>query len=241
MPGSFQAVVNCSFSPIASIPIGNGITTFRVLELVVGSSDPERVSLAKDRMLMILAPQVMENPLQFHTVTSSSTTVRAIIDQLSEVGFDMLIYSFGSGMNMESDNITYIQQIAADVAYARQKDIEIGSYDLISWDRIVKSEWMAIKSGKKKGACFASGWYDYLLSRITRVIDQTSMTVIVTDGPYPGYPCSSTNHSHHRSQFDSTYMQTLLQGDFYKILRKRGVYISQPDGYFYQGANRKSR
>lgn len=46
--------------------------------------------------------------------------------------------------------------------------IEVGGYDLIAWTRRVTEYWAALdKSGKDTGsACFASGWYDYLLSKV---------------------------------------------------------------------------
>ena len=34
------------------------------------------------------------------------------------------------------------------------------------------------------------------------------------------------------------YQQNLLQGRYFTILRQRGVYINQPDNYFYQGGSK---
>ncbi len=59
-------------------------------------------------------------------LSQNSSSVRAAIDQMAEVGFEMLIYSFGSGFNLESENETYLHQIAADIAYAKSKGIEVG-------------------------------------------------------------------------------------------------------------------
>jgi len=42
-----------------------------------------------------------------------------------EVGFEMIIFSFGSGFNLESNNATYIESIAADVAYAHKNNIQV--------------------------------------------------------------------------------------------------------------------
>ncbi len=44
---------------------------------------------------------------------------------MAEVGFEMMIYSFWSGFNMESDNQTYVHGIADDIAYAHSKGIEV--------------------------------------------------------------------------------------------------------------------
>ena len=34
------------------------------------------------------------------------------------------------------------------------------------------------------------------------------------------------------------YQQNLLQGRYFTSLRQRGVYINQPDNYFYQGGSK---
>ena len=44
---------------------------------------------------------------------------------MAEVGFEMMIYSFGSGFSIETSNETDIQRIADDIAYARSKGIEV--------------------------------------------------------------------------------------------------------------------
>jgi hypothetical protein len=69
-------------------------------------------------------------------------------------------------------------------------------------------------------------------------MDETGLSMVETDGPYPGYPCSSSNHSHHHGLDDSVYWQLKLQSIFYRILREREVYINQPDDYFYQGGSK---
>jgi hypothetical protein len=94
-------------------------------------------------------------------------------------------------------------------------------------------------TGKPRdSACFASGWYDYLLNRTLTFMDRTNLSMVESDGPYPGYPCASRSHSHHRNTDDSVYHQSILQGNYFKILRERSVYINQPDYYFYQGGSK---
>jgi hypothetical protein len=62
---------------------------------VIGSSDPERIGLSKRRLTRLLAPQVQESPIYFHMTDSSSAAFRQTVDQLVEVGFEMIMYSFG--------------------------------------------------------------------------------------------------------------------------------------------------
>merc|ERR1719369_129615 len=87
-------------------------------------------------------------------------------------------------------------------------------------------------------ACFASGWHDYLLNRTFEFINHTGLSMLETDGPYGGYLCNSTNHTHHKDVGDSVDQQNLLQGEFFKKLRNQGIYINQPDNYFYQGGSK---
>ena len=235
MPGSFQPAVNCTYPQAGLVPLSKGFDSFRVHELVIGSSDPERFGLAKRRKMRLLAPHTQENPIFFHMVNGNSAAVRGVIDQMADVGFEMMIYSFGSGFDMESKDPNYLSSIAADIAYANSKGIEVGGYDLIVWTRGVAQEWQDIGGD---GACIASGWYDYLLTRVVAFMDYTGLSMVETDGPYPGYPCRSTNHSHHTGNDDSVYWQLKLQSEFFKILREREVYINQPDDYFYQGGSK---
>lgn len=59
---------------------------------VVGTRDPERLGLSRRRMMRLLAPQTQENPIYFHTTSSESGDFRRAVDQLAEVGFEMILY-----------------------------------------------------------------------------------------------------------------------------------------------------
>ena len=80
--------------------------------------------------------------------------------------------------------------------------------------------------------CFPDSTVFFLLR------NEANLTAIETDGPYPGYSCASSNHAYHQNGLDSTYHQTRLQSQFYIELHKMGMYINQPDDYFYFGANK---
>lgn len=102
--------------------------TYHVLELVTDSSDLERVALSRHRMTRLLAPQTQENPIFFHGTDSSSAGFKNSIDQMAIVGFEMYIFSFGSGFNLEDLSQSNLDAIAADVQYAKSKGIEVGGY-----------------------------------------------------------------------------------------------------------------
>lgn len=62
--------------------------------------------------------------------------------------------------------------------------------------------------------------------------------MVEVDGPYGGYACASKEHKHHAGEADSVYRQQALQGKFFNILQSRGIYINQPDYFFYQGGSK---
>ena len=234
--GSFQPVLKCGYDKNFTLDLVNRevFETYRVHEILVGSTDPERVGLSLKRLKRLLAPQSQENPIYFHMTNGSSEAFRGVVDQLSEVGFEMIFYSFGSGFDLEQTNLT---GLASDIAYANSKGLEVGGYDLIAWTRRTEDKWMAI-TNETFGTCMASGWYDYLLDKVKRIRNVANLTAIETDGPYPGYQCQSTLHKYHKNVQDSTFQQSRLQAQFYIELHALGMYINQPDDYFFFGANK---
>ena len=106
-----QLAVNCTYPGTGRVMLSDGFESFRVHELVVGSSDLERFNLALKRKMRLLAPHTQENPIFFHMISQNTTLVRDVLDQMEEVGFEMLIYSFGSGFDLESNNETYLEQV----------------------------------------------------------------------------------------------------------------------------------
>eukprot|EP01061_Rhynchopus_euleeides_P012170 TRINITY_DN21794_c0_g1_i1.p1 TRINITY_DN21794_c0_g1~~TRINITY_DN21794_c0_g1_i1.p1 ORF type:complete len:724 (+),score=276.15 TRINITY_DN21794_c0_g1_i1:54-2225(+) len=238
--GAVEPLLNCSYTlgPGAVVSPQETFESFQVLALIADSAELERHTLSRHRMTQMLAPHTTENPVFFHGTNSSAAGVRAAIDQMAEVGFELFIFSFGSGFNLESDDPKYLAEIKSLVDYAKAKGIEVGGYDLICLDRgnSIKAEWRAI--GNEGNACFASGFYDYLHERISSFVDSTGLAFLETDGPYGGGSCSSTSHEHHHNEEDSVYRQTQLQNTFYHEMRAQNVYINQPDNYFFQGGNR---
>ena len=100
--------------------------TYKVLELVTDSNDRERVAMSRHRMVRLLAPQTQENPIFFHGTNTSDAGFRAAVDQMEEVGYELFIFSFGSGFNMEDIRDEALERMAANVAYAKKKGIEVG-------------------------------------------------------------------------------------------------------------------
>ena len=120
--GSFQPLLEVGYNSEFELPMRSGdvLDTFKVLEVLVGSSDPERRGLSLKRLKRLLAPQSQENPIYFHMTNGTSEAFRGMVDQLVEVGFEMIFYSFGSGFNPESENILKYKE---DFEYANSKGL----------------------------------------------------------------------------------------------------------------------
>lgn len=185
----------------------------------------ERKGLARRKLLRLLAPQTQESPVFFHLTSSDQTVFDSAIEQMSATGFDMVIFSFGSGFNLESKDPHYFAQVKANVAKAKSKGIEVGAYDLIGWSRnsngAVPGSMALAPDGHtfSAGACWASSWRDFLTERVNAMGNFTGLSMIETDGPYGGYSCSNSSHIHHHGEGDSVYMQVRGQGNFYRELR----------------------
>ena len=134
--GADEPILICSYTTgpgvlMANITTGNSLyvtqfSSFKVVELVADTDDRERVALSRHRLTRLLNPQTQESPIFFHATDVSANGFKNAIDQMATVGFEMLIYSFGSGFNLESSSDTYLQQIKANVDYAKSKGIEVG-------------------------------------------------------------------------------------------------------------------
>ena len=134
--GANEGILVCSYYEGGPSVVLTNITTdtrymsqfdsFKVIELVTDTDDRERVGLSRHRLTRLLAPQTQENPIFFHATNTTPDGFRAIVDQMSEVGFEMYIYSFGSGFYMENTDPKYLNIIKSNVQYAHSKGIEVG-------------------------------------------------------------------------------------------------------------------
>ena len=152
----------------------------------------------------------------------------------------MIIMSFGSGLDMESKDPKYIQQVADSVSYAHSKNISIGGYNLMSSSRTVAPGGNCLgPDGKPDGAaCLASDWSDDYFATIKNFITKTNFDMIETDGPYEGAKCSATTHKYHRGEADSVWTQYERNMQFYAWARERGMYIHAPDPFYMRGINK---
>jgi len=208
--------------------------------LLHDSDDSERQGLAVRKMYRTLAPQITENPIFMHLTDSTPLGIQNAVDQCAEVGFEMIMLSFGSGLNMESKDPVYIASVKKSVDYAHSKGIEIGGYNLMASSRIVGGGGECLNANGQSGgsACLASEWSDDYFDTIKHFITVTGFDTIETDGPYEGDVCYNASHAHHNSAGDSHWRQYERNMDFYAWCKQRGIYIHSPDPFYMRGINK---
>jgi hypothetical protein len=231
--------------PDAVVQAGEAFETFRTYELVFDSTDRERNGLARRRMYRTIAPWVTENPILMHLKSTDPEVVRTAIDQCAEVGFEMVILSFGSGLDMEDESPSNIAKFKGLADYAHAKGIELGGYSLLASRRINDAEDVINpETGKTGGAifgdspCLGSRWGQGYFRKVRHFLEKTGFDLLEHDGSYPGDLCASTRHPGHRGLEDSQWTQWKMITGFYKWCRGRGIYLNVPDWYFLSGSNK---
>ncbi len=232
--------------PEQVIGAGQGFESFRTWELFYDSHEKERKSLSLRRMYRTIAPWVTENPILMHVRKADSSSVKLAIDQCAEVGFEMVIMTFGSGFNMESGDRAYYQQMKNFADYAHSKGIALGGYSLLASRSISeKDDVINPKTGKPGGfavfdysPCLESAWGKEYFRKIYELYDASGLDIIEHDGSYPGDVCASTTHPGHKNLYDSQWNQRKTITDLYKWCRAKGIYLNVPDNYFLNGSSK---
>ncbi len=239
--------VSPDIGPAQSVRPGRTFRSFTVFEMPFDSYDRERKGLFTRHFRSTIAPWVTQNPIFLHLTSIDPATVRNAVDQCVETGYEMIIISFGSGLNMEDISENNIQRYKELVDYAHSKGIEMGCYSLLA-SRSVSPEVDVInaKTGKPGGAtfgscpCLCSDWGEEYFQKLTTFLERTGMSCLEHDGSYPGDRCASTTHSHHKGLNDSQWNQFHRIADFYHHLSSRGVYMNVPDFYVMNGSTKSS-
>ncbi|WP_341835284.1 alpha-galactosidase [Chitinophaga pollutisoli] len=224
---------------------GEKMTSPATWELLMDSYDRERRGLAVRKMYRTIAPWTTSNPIFMHLVSKNDQQVTDAIDQCAATGYEALILSFGSHVNMEDTSAANITRWKSLSDYAHGKGILIGGYSLFSSRRISdKDDVINPATGKPGGAffgnapCFGSEWGLAYRDKIKYFIYQTGFDIWENDGPYPGDVCASTTHPGHKDAHDSQWRQMEIQKELYRDLNEHGVYINAPDWYFLDGTHK---
>jgi hypothetical protein len=193
-------------------------------------------------MYKVVAPWSQENPVMVHLIANDPRAIRRIVDQAADVGVEMIILSFGSGMNLESPDPKY-QAVYKEVAdYAKAKGIVIGGYSLLA------SRGAADPKDNCRGPgnrirygvmpCLGSKWGQNYLAQIKSFFTNTGFAVFENDGSYPGDTCAATDHPGHHDLDDSQWVQLHAIADLYQWCCGHGVYVNVPDWYFLNGSTK---
>ena len=190
--------------PAVQIAPGETFESFRVFELVHDSTDRERRGLAVRRAYRALAPWVQENPVLMHVRSAKPEAVKLAVDQCAEVGFEMVILTFGSGFDIENESPANLAQLKELAGYARARGIALGGYSLLASRSIdAANDVINPKTGTTGGArfgnspCLCSRWGLDYFRKLRQFFEQTGCGVLEHDGSYPGDVCASTNHPGH--------------------------------------------
>ena len=234
--------VSPEIGPAQQLEPGETFTTFRTFLLPYDSYDRERQGLALRRMYRTLAPWTTENPLMMHARFADWPQVKKAIDQCAEVGFEMVILTFGSGFNIEDDSEEYLAKMRSYADYAQSKGVEIGGYSLLASRSIGPDQDVVLPDGEKptfgNSPCLGSNWAEQYFQRLYGFYRQTGFSLLEHDGSYPGDPCLSENHPGHDSYADSRWNQYRVISGFYRWCRSEGIYLNVPDYYYLTGSNK---
>ena len=230
------------FGPDADVTAGATLTSVRAFELFRDATDRERRGLAQRRLYRTVAPWSQENPVMVHLIASDPVKIRKIIDQAAEVGVEMIILSFGSGMDMESRDLGYQARYKEVADYARSKGIVIGAYSLLA------SRGAATAADNCRGPgnrirygvmpCLGAQWGQNYLAQIKSFLRNTGFRVFENDGSYPGDTCAATDHPGHHGLADSQWVQFHAIAELYQWCRANGVYLNVPDWYILNGSSK---
>ncbi|MFX0100412.1 MAG: alpha-galactosidase [Candidatus Hodarchaeota archaeon] len=120
--------------------------SFRLYELVMDGDSRERCGLARCQMYRTIAPWITENPLMMHLITFEPDAIKEAIKQMEAVGFELLIFSFGSNFNnsvleLELEHPDWfdemLEEIKEDVTDSvKEKGFDVGGYSLLASRKI---------------------------------------------------------------------------------------------------------
>jgi hypothetical protein len=236
-----------SVGPNWTVGPGESFAAFRTFEILNDSSERERYFLAQRQFYKKLAPQSTEHQLQaFAPNTGDLGTLRPLIDQMAEFGFELLQAPAFTGSFSHSDtspaNISAMKLVCD---YAKTKGIRVGAYELLmasrGWgsrqDNFNCIDPVSKQPGSMFGqsACGASTWADLYSTKMWKTIEGAGMGAFMPDGPYHGDCCAAADHPHHKGLEDSQWAQWRWMCKPLHEGQRRNLYMPVPDWYFLNG------
>lgn len=237
---SYGQPVTKEFGPAYRLKKDQKFQAFRIYELFQSSSYYEWKQLEVKKMYRVLFPQSGDNPLIYHLISSDTTAVRNGIDQAKAAGFNMVLLSFGSGVNVEDTSEGNIKKYKELCDYAEEKGIMLGSYTMMTArgdqgdDESLTGVWGRMR-------CMTSKSAETSISKTLEFVRKTGMDVLEIDGTYPNERCNAVAGTHvgHEGTQDSVVKQFEMATQvMMKDLRETNVYLNAPDWMFMCGANK---
>lgn len=237
--------VSPKIGPDQQIAAGGSFRSFSVFEMPFDSYDRERKGLFTRNMYRTIAPWTTENPIFMHLTSTDPEVVKTAVDQCADTGYEMIILSFGSGLNAEDVSDENIARFKSLVDYARSKGIDMGCYSLLA-SRWISDDVDVINpaTGKRGGMtfgsspCLSSDWGHEYFRKIKTFFEKTGMKCFEHDGSYPGDVCASTTHTYHKGLNDSQWNQFQTVTALYHWMCENGIYLNVPDFYFLNGSTK---
>jgi hypothetical protein len=138
-------------------------------------------------MYRAIAPWVTENPITHHLLTNKPELAREAIDKASDVGFEAIIFSFGSGFNMENRDPDFLAEWKDVADYARTKNIELGSYSLLSSRSVAKEHMLVPPNGQEathgRMPALTSNWGQAWIETVRKFYASTPSSMFASRRP----------------------------------------------------------
>jgi hypothetical protein len=228
--------------PAQEVAPGGTFESFRAFVLVQDSTEQERRGLSRRKLYRTLAPWVTENPLMHHLLSNDPMRVRQAIDEAAEVGFEMVILTFGSGFNAENEQPSHLASWREVAYYARSKGIDLGTYSLLSSRSVGGGNDVVPAPGEHttfgNAPALTSSWGVDYFRKIRQLHAKTGFSIFEHDGSYPGDWDVTPRPPLQRGLEDSQWAQWRIIDDFYRWCRGEGIYLNVPDYYFLGGSSK---
>jgi hypothetical protein len=168
---------------------GESFKSVRTHELLMDSYDRQRRGMMIRKMYRTIAPWTTQNPIFMHLVSQNDEQVINCINQCASTGYEALILSFGSHLNMEDVSETNLTRWKKLADYAHSKGILLGGYSLFSSRRIDdENDVVDPVTGKTGHAffgnapCFGSKWGLNYRDKIKQFFEVTHFDIWENDG-----------------------------------------------------------
>ena len=225
-------------APTSLPPSAAAFASPEILLVLHDSDESERVGMGIRRVHRTLTPQLTENLLYMHCTEPAD--LKTCLTQSDEAGFELVLLSFGTHQDLESEDERYRDAMSQAAARASTLGLEFGAYILLAATRArgPKAECVAPGGGHTGDTCLASAAGQAAMRKLLAFVDATGLTAVEIDGPYEGAVCNTSHHRHHQGLGDSQLMQWEAQMLLLRRLAARGCYLLVPDPFYLHGTHK---